>query len=47
MLFEEYKLKNVSLRNRVVMAPMTRNQSPGGVPTDDVAGLRFVEKVLQ
>ena len=36
MLFEEYKLKNVSLRNRVVMAPMTRNQSPGGVPTDDV-----------
>ena len=36
MLFEEYKLKNLVLRNRVVMAPMTRNQSPGGVPTDDV-----------
>ena len=36
MLFEEYKLKNVSLRNRVVMAPMTRNQSPGGIPTNEV-----------
>ena len=36
MLFQEYKLKNINLRNRVVMAPMTRNQSPGGVPTDDV-----------
>ena len=36
MLFEEYKLKNLVLRNRVVMAPMTRNQSPGGIPTDDV-----------
>ena len=36
MLFQEYKLKNTNLRNRVVMAPMTRNQSPGGVPTDDV-----------
>ena len=36
MLFEEYKLKNLVLRNRVVMAPMTRNQSPGGIPTSDV-----------
>ena len=36
MLFDEYKLKNLVLRNRVVMAPMTRNQSPGGIPTDDV-----------
>ena len=36
MLFEPYKLKNISLRNRIVMAPMTRNQSPGGVPTDAV-----------
>ena len=36
MLFEPYQLKNVTLRNRVVMAPMTRNQSPGGVPTKDV-----------
>ena len=36
MLFEEYKLKNLTLRNRFLMAPMTRNQSPGGIPTDDV-----------
>ena len=36
MLFDEYKLKNLILRNRVVMAPMTRNQSPGGIPTSDV-----------
>ena len=36
MLFEPYKLKNLNLRNRVVMAPMTRNQSPGGVPTSEV-----------
>ena len=37
MLFEPYKLKNLNLRNRVVMAPMTRNQSPGGIPTNEVA----------
>ena len=37
MLFEPYKLKNLDLRNRIVMAPMTRNQSPNGVPTDEVA----------
>ena len=36
MIFEPYKLKNITLRNRVVMAPMTRNQSPGGIPTQDV-----------
>ena len=36
MLFDEYKLKNLILRNRVVMAPMTRNQSPGGIPTSYV-----------
>ena len=36
MLFEPYKLKNTNLRNRVVMAPMTRSQSPGGIPTDEV-----------
>ena len=36
MLFDEYKLKNLILRNRVVMAPMTRNQSPEGIPTSDV-----------
>ena len=36
MLFEPYKLKNITLRNRVAMAPMTRSQSPGGIPTDKV-----------
>ena len=36
MLFEPYKLKNLNLRNRVVMAPMTRIQSPGGIPTSEV-----------
>ncbi len=36
MLFDEYKLKNLTLRNRILMAPMTRNQSPGGIPTDEV-----------
>ena len=36
MIFENYKLKNINLRNRIVMAPMTRNQSPGGIPTQEV-----------
>ena len=36
MLFEPYKIKNTLLRNRIAMAPMTRNQSPGGIPTNDV-----------
>ena len=36
MLFEPYKLKNITLRNRIAMAPMTRSQSPGGIPTNDV-----------
>ena len=36
MLFDEYKLKNLTLRNRILMAPMTRNQSPGGIPTYEV-----------
>ena len=36
MLFEPYKLKKTNLRNTVVMAPMTRSQSPGGIPTDEV-----------
>tara|TARA_B100001175_G_scaffold205339_1_gene174338 strand:+ start:87 stop:1166 length:1080 start_codon:yes stop_codon:yes gene_type:complete len=37
MLFEPYKIKNTLLKNRIAMAPMTRNQSPGGIPTNDVA----------
>ena len=36
-LFEPLSLGPVTLPNRIVMAPMTRNQSPGGVPGDEVA----------
>jgi len=36
-LFAPYDMKGLHLPNRVVMAPMTRSFSPGGVATDDVA----------
>jgi len=36
-LFEPFTLNGVALANRIVMAPMTRNFSPGGVPGADVA----------
>lgn len=36
-LFQPFKLKGLTLPNRVVMAPMTRSFSPGGIPTDEVA----------
>jgi len=36
-LFSPFKLKSLTLPNRVVMAPMTRSFSPGGVATADVA----------
>jgi 2,4-dienoyl-CoA reductase-like NADH-dependent reductase (Old Yellow Enzyme family) len=36
-LFTPFDLGPLHLRNRFVMAPMTRNFSPGGVPGDDVA----------
>jgi len=36
-LFQPLDIGNLHLRNRVVMAPMTRNHSPGGVPTEAVA----------
>lgn len=36
-LFAPFTLGKLHLRNRAVMAPMTRRRSPGGVPTDDVA----------
>ena len=32
VLFTSFKLKNLSLRNRIVMAPMTRSMSPDGIP---------------
>jgi len=36
-LFQPFAFKGLNLPNRVVMAPMTRSQSPGGVATRDVA----------
>ncbi|ALL13995.1 NADH:flavin oxidoreductase [Caulobacter henricii] len=36
-LFKPFEFKSLKMPNRVVMAPMTRSFSPGGVPTDDVA----------
>jgi 2,4-dienoyl-CoA reductase-like NADH-dependent reductase (Old Yellow Enzyme family) len=36
-LFRPWQSGSLSLPNRVVMAPMTRSFSPGGVPGDDVA----------
>ena len=35
-LFRPLTVKNMKLPNRIVMAPMTRYFSPGGVPTDEV-----------
>src|SRR5512142_277602 len=35
-LFKPFSLKNLRLANRIVMAPMTRAFSPGGVPGADV-----------
>ena len=36
-LFRPFSLKSLELKNRIVMAPMTRSFSPDGVPTDTVA----------
>lgn len=36
-LFRPYRFGRVELRNRVVMAPMTRSQSPGQIPGENVA----------
>ncbi|MFN3834500.1 MAG: NADH:flavin oxidoreductase [Glycocaulis sp.] len=35
-LFQPFQLGSLHLANRIVMAPMTRSFSPGGVPGDDV-----------
>ena len=35
-LFRPFSLGSLTLPNRIVMAPMTRNQSPGNVPGDAV-----------
>lgn len=36
-LFSPFNLKTLNLKNRIVMAPMTRSFSPNGIPTDNVA----------
>ncbi len=36
-LFEPLQIRGMALPNRIVMSPMTRGFSPGGVPTDAVA----------
>jgi 2,4-dienoyl-CoA reductase-like NADH-dependent reductase (Old Yellow Enzyme family) len=36
-LFKPFTLNGVTLTNRIVMAPMTRNHSPNGIPGADVA----------
>ena len=36
-LFRPFTFKGLALPNRVVMSPMTRSQSPGGVATAQVA----------
>jgi 2,4-dienoyl-CoA reductase-like NADH-dependent reductase (Old Yellow Enzyme family) len=37
ILFTPFTLNRLTLSNRIVMAPMTRSSSPGGVPGPDVA----------
>ncbi|MEM1112848.1 MAG: NADH:flavin oxidoreductase [Pseudomonadota bacterium] len=36
-LFTPYRINSLELPNRIAMAPMTREFSPGGVPREDVA----------
>jgi 2,4-dienoyl-CoA reductase-like NADH-dependent reductase (Old Yellow Enzyme family) len=36
-LFQPLQIKNLTLPNRIVMAPMTRSKSPGRIPGPDVA----------
>jgi len=36
-LFRPFSMRHLKLANRIVMAPMTRSKSPGGVPGPDVA----------
>ncbi len=37
VLFQPFRLKGLSLPNRIVMAPMTRSKSPNQIPNDAVA----------
>ena len=36
-LFRPFSLKSLDIKNRIVMAPMTRSFSPNGIPTDTVS----------
>ena len=36
-LFRSFSLKSLKLKNRIIMAPMTRSFSPNGIPTPEVA----------
>ena len=36
-LFQPFRIKSLALKNRIVMAPMTRSFSPAGVPGENVA----------
>ncbi|MBQ0152899.1 MAG: NADH:flavin oxidoreductase, partial [Chryseobacterium sp.] len=36
-LFQPFSYKNLELKNRIVMAPMTRAQSDNGVPTQEIS----------
>ena len=36
-LFQPFTCRGMTIPNRIVMAPMTRSFSPGGIPGDDVA----------
>ncbi|MFP8965047.1 NADH:flavin oxidoreductase [Pokkaliibacter sp. CJK22405] len=38
VLFEPFRLKSLSLPNRIVMAPMTRSMTDGGIPTAQNTG---------
>lgn len=37
MIFEPYQLKNISLQNRIVMAPLTRSRAIDNIPNDLMA----------
>ncbi len=37
VLFQPFRIKSLELKNRIVMAPMTRSFSPNGVPGENVA----------
>lgn len=35
-LFTPLKLGSIALKHRVIMAPLTRTRSPGGIPNENV-----------